>query len=358
MKKDGITIKRYEIIRSKNRYYCNPYLCGFAGGGFALLYHDAPSRDSTVKIDPKGILNMITGPSPTELSERGKRQVPRIRSCGTAPTMIRIDEGRYLISDNLWHVYNWMGEPEVKVATDLDWVLTLRGAITMVVDAAGERVKFGKPRFVKCRDYPVVAGYDAPILWGDGSILLACDYDEDASQKFDYPWESVIMRSDDLGRTWKLHGMTYCGKEHEDLPQLKCPSIALKDDGTLICALSAVMTGSEIYICRSENGGADWSLPSPAGIKGNAHSLRVLKDGLLLMTFSSLEKPFGIKARLSEDGGRSWPESNSITIDDDTLSNDCGWARAMQNDNGEVFVSYFKHVTRKERAVMVARVVL
>ena len=51
------TIERFDIIRSKDRYYCNPYLCEMGNMGGALLYHDAPYRNSTVKIDPKGILN-------------------------------------------------------------------------------------------------------------------------------------------------------------------------------------------------------------------------------------------------------------------------------------------------------------
>lgn len=355
MPEQTISIEKTEIARSRNRYFCNPCLCEFGDRGYALIHHDSPARESPVKLDPKAVLEFVTGASPLELARGKKRTVPRMRICGSAPSMSEIGGGRYLITDNLWHIYNWMGEQEAKIIYGPDWVVLLRGAITMVVDASGERVMFGKPRFVRRRDYPVVSAYDAPVIMPGGSILLACDYDEHASQKSDYPWESVIMRSEDLGQSWRLIGMTYCQKDMPDLPKLKRPSLVDMGGGRLICALSAVEDNEDIHICFSENDGGDWTVPGAAGFRGRSHSMRLLRDGRLLMTYSPVEKPFGVKARLSDDGGKTWPDSNILSIESESISHDCGHARTIQDNNGDLFITYYSHVSKDERAVYVAR---
>lgn len=64
-----------------------------------------------------------------------------------------------------------------------------------------------------------------------------------------------------------------------------------------------------------------------------------LTDGRLLASYGYRIRPYGIRARVSEDDGRSWgPE---LILRDDAGSWDLGYPRAVSLSGGRVMVAYY-----------------
>jgi len=67
----------------------------------------------------------------------------------------------------------------------------------------------------------------------------------------------------------------------------------------------------------SADEGASWSEPWDTGIRGGPVGVAQLADGRLFATYPRRVEPLGIRACLSEDGGRTWDLSREIVIWDE-----------------------------------------
>ena len=95
---------------------------------------------------------------------------------------------------------------------------------------------------------------------------------------------------------------------------------------------------------RSLDNGEHWNLetePAPDLGTGNPPSMIRLKDGRVCLTYGHRAAPFGIRARLSKDGGRTWePE---IILRDDGGGTDLGYPRTVQRPDGKIVTIYYFH---------------
>lgn len=90
-----------------------------------------------------------------------------------------------------------------------------------------------------------------------------------------------------------------------DVPRYGEPDLAETAPGELFCILRTSDQGGYLHSCRSLDGGATWSAPQPTSLFGHPGHLLVLRDGRLLCTYGRRTAPFGVRACLSADGGRS-----------------------------------------------------
>ena len=84
---------------------------------------------------------------------------------------------------------------------------------------------------------------------------------------------------------------------------------------------------------RSLDLGKSWKrdrTPVPDLGEGNPPSLIRLKDGRICLTYGYRAEPYGIRARLSPDGGRTW--DREITIRGDGGGRDLGYPRSVATD--------------------------
>ena len=103
---------------------------------------------------------------------------------------------------------------------------------------------------------------------------------------------------------------------------------------------------------RSLDNGRSWQLESANSIdnSGNPAHLVPLKDGRLALTYGTRHKPYGIRARISDDQGRTW--TSDIILRDDGNNWDVGYVRTVQRpDNKLVTAYYFNDSTQKERYI-------
>lgn len=67
--------------------------------------------------------------------------------------------------------------------------------------------------------------------------------------------------------------------------------------------------------------------------------LNTLKDGRLCLTYGLRAYPYSIRARLSDDDGKTWgPE---IVIREDGTDRDIGYVRSIVRPDGKVVTTYY-----------------
>jgi hypothetical protein len=85
---------------------------------------------------------------------------------------------------------------------------------------------------------------------------------------------------------------------------------------------------------------AHLSTPVPdAGLGGNPPALLALADGRLCLVYGYRAQPYGIRAKLSADGGATW--GDEIVLRDDGGNHDLGYPRAVQRADGAVVAVYY-----------------
>jgi hypothetical protein len=95
---------------------------------------------------------------------------------------------------------------------------------------------------------------------------------------------------------------------------------------------------------RSLDLGKSWKrdqTPVPDLGEGNPPSLIRLKDDRICLTYGYRAEPFGIRARLSSDGGRTW--DREVTIRGDGGGRDLGYPRSVQRTDGKIVTVYYFH---------------
>jgi BNR repeat protein len=73
--------------------------------------------------------------------------------------------------------------------------------------------------------------------------------------------------------------------------------------------------------------------------EGNPPSLIKLKDGRLCLTYGYRANPYSIRAKISEDNGRTW--GKEIMLRDDGSGRDVGYVRSVQRPDGKVVTLYY-----------------
>jgi hypothetical protein len=152
----------------------------------------------------------------------------------------------------------------------------------------------------------------------------------------------ICVRTTDGGKTWKL--VAHIGPEPSGYAIM--PSTVRISPQCLLTAVRRSESGAKprswIEAWTSADNGASWSLlnePVPDTGEGNPPHLIKLRDGRLCLTYGNRAKPFGIFARLSGDGGKTW--SQPITVRDDGGGRDIGYPRSVQRSDGKIVTVYY-----------------
>lgn len=151
----------------------------------------------------------------------------------------------------------------------------------------------------------------------------------------------LCVRTTDGGRTWRFVG--WLGPEPTGFGIM--PSTIRIGDRELLSAIRR-REGPQRWIetYRSQDDGKNWKLdavPAPDVGKGNPPSMIRLQDGRICLTYGYRAAPFGIRARLSEDSGRTW--GAEIILRDDGGGTDIGYPRTVQRPDGKLVTVYYFH---------------
>jgi Neuraminidase (sialidase) len=106
--------------------------------------------------------------------------------------------------------------------------------------------------------------------------------------------------------------------------------------------LTAIRHRRFIDLYSSTDNAASWkhlSTPVPDTGRGNPPSMVLLKDGRLALTFGYRAEPYGIRARISTDGGKTW--GDDVVLRRDAGNWDLGYPRSVQRPDGKVVTIYY-----------------
>jgi hypothetical protein len=109
-----------------------------------------------------------------------------------------------------------------------------------------------------------------------------------------------------------------------------------------------------IELYRSETNGGSWDyegrcIPS-TGAGSNPPSMLRLRDGRLCITYGYRGEPFGIRARISNDAGKTW--GHEIVLRNDGTKSDLGYTRSVQRPDGKIVTVYYFNARRnRERTI-------
>ena len=186
-----------------------------------------------------------------------------------------------------------------------------------------------------------------PIQLSDGRVLYAGKELWSAKER-----NGICVSSDD-GKSWKwlAEVPTRPGDTAAEYHELHAVETT---KGTLVVHLRNhnKANAGETLQTESSDGGKTWSVPHAIGVWGLPSHLLRLADGRLLMSYGHRRKPFGNQARVSEDHGRTWSES--LTISDDGLGGDLGYPSTVQLADGSLLTVWYE-VMRELRGRAVLR---
>lgn len=121
---------------------------------------------------------------------------------------------------------------------------------------------------------------------------------------------------------------------------LFCEPYAVQlNSGRIIVAVRVQAKGVfTVYTAFSDDNGETFSPLAETGINGSPpHMIEV--EGKVVMTYARRESPFGIRAAISEDGGKTFKEKYVLT--DDGKNWDLGYPSTVQLKNGELLTVFY-----------------
>jgi hypothetical protein len=159
-----------------------------------------------------------------------------------------------------------------------------------------------------------------------------------------------IATSADLGRTWEVMATVAMSLPYHQpwvRPFWDEPyAMPLGEDGWLV--LHRVDMDGYLYQNRSEDGGRSFGLPTRTPLWGCPPFVLKLQDGRLVALYGHRRLPWGIRACVSGNEGKTWDIESEIVLRDDGGHGDLGYAVALEIEPGLVFAVYYHNSGGKE----------
>lgn len=150
------------------------------------------------------------------------------------------------------------------------------------------------------------------------------------------PYRSWVIRSTDMGRTWGSPALL--AEDAEKKLDFGEPCLLRTRNGRLIAMLR---TEGYLYQSDSADDGRTWTPAVKTAMWGFPAHLLELKDGRILCTYGYRRPPYGLRACISADGGKSWNIQNEIILRDDGGTRDLGYPSSVQFPDGRVLTTYW-----------------
>jgi len=199
---------------------------------------------------------------------------------------------------------------------------------------------WGAPKRFPMGDFAWLSPYGKILTLNDGTMVLHCygnavrlpgdtDVVEDEKRNASY-----LFWSKDGGRSWSEP--TRIALDYNET------SILPLDEKHWVAALRSHSQGQFTAVCHSYDGGKTWTEPQRV-TRTSEHppDLVQLTDGRILMAFGERNKPYGVHALISCDGGKTWDKDHELVLVDHATSTDCGYPSSVVLSDGRVLTAYY-----------------
>jgi BNR repeat-like domain len=188
-------------------------------------------------------------------------------------------------------------------------------------------------------------------LFGQKGVMGRTDYIADgtrgcllfltASKTNGREGRPFCARTDDGGLSWRF--LSFIGPEPAGYAIMPATvRVSATDLVTTIRRRDPPRSWIDAY--ASHDGGSNWAFlgsPEPDAGEGNPPSLLHLGDGRLCLSYGYRKEPFGIRARLSKDAGKTW--GSAVVLRDDGGGRDLGYVRSVVRPDGQILMIYYYH---------------
>lgn len=197
---------------------------------------------------------------------------------------------------------------------------------------------------------PSVSGHASPLVRPDGVSLLFMTVVLDdgwtrrpavyAAVEGGAFWTfmSFITPAADDGAAWNDRSLPLRFSAHRYF----YPRPLLLPDGRILCSVRCQRDPTSVFwteIFSSDDGGRTWRFLSRVNDWGAPGDLALMADGRIACVYGYRLPPFGIRARISEDGGASW--GRELVLRSDGGSWDLGYPRVVEPEPGTLLAVYY-----------------
>jgi hypothetical protein len=157
--------------------------------------------------------------------------------------------------------------------------------------------------------------------------------------------QTLMAETTDGGKTWNKVAMLAPDPFELDTKAKVAysimPGLATLDDGTILAALRQRSDRKKwVELVESKDQGRTWrTISLPFENNNNPGALVRLGGKRLGIIYGYRNIPFGIRAKISEDNGKTW--GKEIVLRDDGREWDLGYTRAAVRPDGKVLVVYY-----------------
>ena len=153
--------------------------------------------------------------------------------------------------------------------------------------------------------------------------------------------EMVFEESHDDGRSWNV--LARIPNPDWLTPGWSEPHVVELKSGKLIGMIRHQPKDAESYLIQTESmdGGRTWTPLHRTGIWGYPPHLLELKNGWLLVSYGHRRAPFGQKACISRDEGKTWDLENQVSLAG-SIGPDMGYPSSVELDDGSILTVFYQ----------------
>ena len=318
------------VYRNPRSYSHNPDVAVLANGEWVLVFREAPCRRRCTHIDPLSKATLLRS---TDHGRTWDRHDPVVAARGAEnigiqdPSIAALSDGRLICN-----FFTWDAPPDAPYGAVVPGTFAVRssdGGRTweqrhVTVDQSG-------------RDDAYTATTDAVVELSGGELLMPI-YDSKLHAEGGGD-RAIVFRSTDGGDSW--HEWGTIGYDPFGNLDFSEPALAVLPSGKVVAKIREEKRKECLWQSESTDGGKTWARPWRTPMWGFPADLLVLKSGSLLCTYGYRRRPYGVRACISRDEGRTWDVRKELVIRNDGVGPDVGYPSSVQAPDGTIFTAYY-----------------
>ncbi len=327
-------MKNIVIYKDKRVYSAFPDIEKLQNGHLVVVFREAPPREPYTHVDSEA-RNVLVRSKDTGKTWGEKVIVSEDTSadgCFENCSVVQLKNGTLLVNSFKWHM--------VKEDPFNHWI---EG--TFIACSSDNGYSWQEPVIVKApSDFKDVSTLGSILELPNGELLIPL-----YTQENGYPGKrravSFVLKSLDMGKTWgNLRMIALDPFENLSFEE---PALCYLPSGKILCMmrqeLGLAYPQGYLYQSESLDNGETWSPPKRIDIWGFPANLLPLRDGKLLCTYGYRRPPYGVRACLSYDEGKTWDLRNELVLRSDGFYTDLGYPSSIELEDNQILTVYYFH---------------
>jgi hypothetical protein len=356
-------MKHITIYKERDAYCSFPHVARLPSGRLAVVFRragkfsaDAALRGVATHHDPDSSIQIMFSTDGLDWPSSQRRTVFKGRYGVNDPALTVLRDGSLVTRFVALDI-----KPTGKVVTPPKKIFSHRTEHGLVTTVVGNVVMSSKDSGKTWRrvgldtvkEIGPACSRDPIVEMADGSWLQPVY--TGAPQRADISWvvrsfdrgkhwcEPIRIMSDEAGRFSQLQGLNFNETSLLDLGAGHLLAMVRADGAFHTSGDEFMPVGGvgELHCAESYDSGLSWTAPRRTGMWGQPGSIIKLASGDILCTYGYRRTPFGVRCRVSKDGGKTWNGSDEIILRDDCPTWDCGYAFSIELQPNEIFTVYY-----------------